>query len=198
MHSKRKQLGDRASWRLKAGTIFALLFLHVPIVVIILYAFTTDERTFRFPPPGLTTKWFETVITSRPDFWTALVLSLQVAAIATGAADPAAEERFNLWMDSFLALSESRQRGELTKLEVKEKAGTLTPDEQRQIGFVRNLLGITKVPELSAADLARVKAGKTEEIALNVVGERKSALPMFLAMAGVGAVAIIAAGKRGK
>jgi len=86
MRSKRKQPGDRASWRLKAGAIFALLFLHVPIVVIILYAFTTDERTFRFPPPGLTTKWFETVITSRPDFWTALVLSLQVAAIATGAA----------------------------------------------------------------------------------------------------------------
>ena len=85
MRSKRKQPGDRASWRLKAGAIFALLFLHVPIVVIILYAFTTDERTFRFPPPGLTTKWFETVIISRPDFWTSLVLSLQVAAIATGA-----------------------------------------------------------------------------------------------------------------
>ena len=86
MRSNRTHLADRASWRLKAGAIFALLFLHVPIVVIILYAFTTDERTFRFPPPGLTTKWFETVITSRPDFWTALVLSLQVAAIATGAA----------------------------------------------------------------------------------------------------------------
>ena len=78
MRSKERRLGDRASWPLKAGAIFALLFLHVPIVVIILYAFTTDDRTFRFPPPGLTTKWFETIITSRPDFWTALALSLNI------------------------------------------------------------------------------------------------------------------------
>lgn len=83
MRSKAKPFGDRASWPLKAGALFALLFLHIPIVVIILYAFTTDDRTFRFPPPGLTTKWFETLLTGRPDFWSALGLSLQVAAVAT-------------------------------------------------------------------------------------------------------------------
>ena len=86
MRSKARPFGDRAAWPLKAGTLLVLLFLHIPIVIIILYAFTTDDRTFRFPPPGLTTKWFETIITSRPDFWTALGLSLQVAAVATGAA----------------------------------------------------------------------------------------------------------------
>jgi putative spermidine/putrescine transport system permease protein len=84
--SKARPFGDRASWPLKAGAIFVLLFLHIPIVIIILYAFTTDDRTFRFPPPGLTTRWFETILTSRPDFWSALALSLQVAAVATAAA----------------------------------------------------------------------------------------------------------------
>jgi putative spermidine/putrescine transport system permease protein len=81
--SRSQPFGERASWPLKAGTLFALLFLHIPIVIIILYAFTTDDRTFRFPPPGLTTRWFETLLTSRPDFWSALSLSLQVAAVAT-------------------------------------------------------------------------------------------------------------------
>jgi putative spermidine/putrescine transport system permease protein len=86
MRSKNKPFGDQASWPLKAAAIFALLFLHIPIIIIILYAFTTDDRTFRFPPPGLTTRWFETIIASRPDFWSALALSLQVAAVATIAA----------------------------------------------------------------------------------------------------------------
>jgi hypothetical protein len=116
----------------------------------------------------------------------------------TGAADPAAEERFNLWMDGFLSMSQSRQLGLMYSLDAKEKAGTLTADEKKQLVFARNILGVTKVPELSEADLARVKAGKAEEIALNVVGERKSALPMFLAMAGIGAVALIATGKKGR
>ncbi len=80
---KAKPFGERASWKLKAGAIFALLFLHIPIVIIILYAFTTDDRTFRFPPPGLTTTWFDTLLTKRPDFWAALSLSVQVAAVAT-------------------------------------------------------------------------------------------------------------------
>jgi putative spermidine/putrescine transport system permease protein len=50
-----------------------------------LYAFTTDEATFTFPPPGLTTRWFG-VAFNRPDLWDALFLSLKVASIATGLA----------------------------------------------------------------------------------------------------------------
>lgn len=73
---------SRASLGLKAASIAALLFLHFPIWVIILYAFTTEEAAFTFPPPGLTTQWFS-VIAGRDDFWAALGLSLQVAAIAT-------------------------------------------------------------------------------------------------------------------
>jgi len=75
-------LSDRASWLLKVSAIGGLLFLHLPILFIFLYAFTTEERTYQFPPPGLTTKWFG-VAWERADIWPPLFLSLQVAAIAT-------------------------------------------------------------------------------------------------------------------
>jgi len=59
-----------------------LLFLHLPVVIILLYAFTTDEATFSFPPPGLTARWFG-VAFGRGDFWEALSLSLRVVLFAT-------------------------------------------------------------------------------------------------------------------
>lgn len=62
-----------------------LLFLHFPFFIVMLYAFTTDEATFTFPPPGLTTRWFG-IAFNRPDLWDALFLSLKVASIATGLA----------------------------------------------------------------------------------------------------------------
>jgi putative spermidine/putrescine transport system permease protein len=71
-----------ASWGLKAAAIGGLLFLHLPILLIFLYAFTTEERSYAFPPPGLTTEWFA-VAWNRDDIWPPLWLSLQVAAIAT-------------------------------------------------------------------------------------------------------------------
>ncbi len=64
------------------SAIGVLLFLHLPFAIVMLYAFTTDETTFTFPPPGLTTKWFG-VAMGRPDLWAALGLSLKVASIAT-------------------------------------------------------------------------------------------------------------------
>ena len=73
---------ERASTPLKIAATVVLLFLHVPIWIILLYAFTTDEATFSFPPPGLTSKWFA-VAWERTDFWEALGLSLKVALAAT-------------------------------------------------------------------------------------------------------------------
>jgi putative spermidine/putrescine transport system permease protein len=58
------------------------LFLHLPLALIILYAFTTEEKSYQFPPPGYTFKWFS-VVWERPDIWNALWLSLRVAAFAT-------------------------------------------------------------------------------------------------------------------
>jgi putative spermidine/putrescine transport system permease protein len=73
---------DRASLGLKLAAIGGLLFLHLPILLIFVYAFTTEERTYAFPPPGLTTKWFGAAW-NRPDIWQALGLSLKVASVAT-------------------------------------------------------------------------------------------------------------------
>jgi putative spermidine/putrescine transport system permease protein len=56
--------------------------MHFPIAIIILYSFTTEESSYQFPPPGLTTRWF-TEILDRPDFWRALGYSVQVALVAT-------------------------------------------------------------------------------------------------------------------
>ncbi|RWP15794.1 MAG: ABC transporter permease [Mesorhizobium sp.] len=67
---------------LKVAAACGLLFLHLPIFLIFIYAFTTEEKSFAWPPPGLTTQWFA-VTWNRPDVWEALSLSVRVAAIST-------------------------------------------------------------------------------------------------------------------
>ncbi|TCN29893.1 ABC transporter permease [Sinorhizobium americanum] len=81
----RSDKSNRAPLGLKIAAAAGLAFMHVPILLIFLYAFTTEEKTYQFPPPGLTTQWFA-VAWSRPDVWAALTLSVKVAAIATAAA----------------------------------------------------------------------------------------------------------------
>ncbi|PWR22560.1 ABC transporter permease [Zavarzinia aquatilis] len=73
---------DRASRPLKLAALGGLLFLHVPLLFVFLYAFTTEEKSYQFPPPGLTLKWFG-VAFGRQDIWDAIGLSLRVAALAT-------------------------------------------------------------------------------------------------------------------
>ena len=72
----------RAPLGLRLTTLGAILFLHVPMAVVLLYAFTTDEATFSFPPPGLTLDWFQVAL-NRADVWDALGLSLRVALVST-------------------------------------------------------------------------------------------------------------------
>ncbi len=72
-----------ASLGLKAAALGGLLFLHLPLALIFLYAFTTEEKSFQFPPPGLTLRWFEVAWFERPDIWGPLYLSLKVATLAT-------------------------------------------------------------------------------------------------------------------
>jgi putative spermidine/putrescine transport system permease protein len=74
--------GRRAPLAVKLAAVGALLFLHLPLAVVVLYAFTTDDSTFRFPLPGLTTAWFA-VAWGRSDVWAALFLSVKVALVAT-------------------------------------------------------------------------------------------------------------------
>ena len=79
MHSERASLG------LKIAAAAGLLFMHLPILLIFVYAFTTEDKSYQWPPPGLTTKWFA-VTWNRTDVWEALSLSLRVAAISTAIA----------------------------------------------------------------------------------------------------------------
>jgi len=67
---------------LRLTAIAGLLFMHLPLALIFLYAFTTEATSYQFPPPGYTTKWFA-VAWNRADIWPPLYLSLEVAAIAT-------------------------------------------------------------------------------------------------------------------
>ncbi len=67
---------------LKIAAAAGLLFLHLPILLIFVYAFTTEDKSFVWPPPGLTTQWFG-VAWNRPDVWEALTLSVKVASIST-------------------------------------------------------------------------------------------------------------------
>jgi putative spermidine/putrescine transport system permease protein len=75
----------KAPWGLKLATWGAVLFLHVPLALIILYAFSAEEKSYVFPPPGLTTQWFA-VAWEREDVWRAITLSFEVAAWSTGIA----------------------------------------------------------------------------------------------------------------
>lgn len=76
---------DRPSPGLSLAALGGLVFLHAPLAVILLYAFTTEDRSYQFPPPGLTLKWFA-VAWDRPDIWRALALSLEIAIVATALA----------------------------------------------------------------------------------------------------------------
>ncbi|MCG7507941.1 ABC transporter permease [Mesorhizobium retamae] len=79
MRSDRSQ---SAPLGLKIAATCGLLFLHLPILLIFIYAFTTEEKSYQWPPPGLTTQWLA-VTWNRPDVWEALSLSVRVAAIST-------------------------------------------------------------------------------------------------------------------
>src|SRR4029079_10661737 len=81
----RSERGERAPRMLGLAAIAGLLFLHVPLLLIFLYAFTTEEKSYQFPPPGLTLKWFGAVW-GRHDTCNALWLSVKVATIATSIA----------------------------------------------------------------------------------------------------------------
>ncbi|MDX2212239.1 MAG: ABC transporter permease [Oculatellaceae cyanobacterium bins.114] len=76
---------DRTPIRLKIAVGAVLFFLYFPFAVIFLYAFTTEDSAYTFPPPGLTLNWFR-VAWERADLWRSLLFSLQIATVATAIA----------------------------------------------------------------------------------------------------------------
>jgi len=75
-------MNPRATLGLKVAAGAGLLFIYVPLVFIVLYAFTSDDRSFQFPIPGFTLKWFG-VAWGRQDIFNALKLSVAIAVLAT-------------------------------------------------------------------------------------------------------------------
>jgi putative spermidine/putrescine transport system permease protein len=67
---------------LKVAAGLGLAFMHLPILLIFVYAFTTEDKSYQWPPPGFTLKWFA-VTWGRTDVWEAMSLSLKVASIST-------------------------------------------------------------------------------------------------------------------
>jgi putative spermidine/putrescine transport system permease protein len=76
---------NEASWGLRLAAWAGILFLHVPLALIVLYAFSAEDKSYVFPPPALTTHWFAAAW-ARDDVWQAIGLSLRVAAWATAIA----------------------------------------------------------------------------------------------------------------
>jgi putative spermidine/putrescine transport system permease protein len=72
----------RAGPGLRLAAWAGLLFMHLPILVIFLYAFNTERSAFSFPLQGFTLEWFGQAW-AREDVRRAIVLSLKVASLAT-------------------------------------------------------------------------------------------------------------------
>lgn len=96
-----RPFASNAPRALKILVAVVLAFLYCPFGIILLYAFTTEEASFTFPPPGLTLNWFRVAIFNRPDIFPPLVLSIQVALVSTTIA---------LVLGSLIALAVSRTK----------------------------------------------------------------------------------------
>jgi len=82
MRSRKAPRQEGAPPGILGSALAAILFLNLPVLIIFIYAFTTDSQTFTFPLPGVTTRWFGAAA-ARSDLWDALGLSIRVALLAT-------------------------------------------------------------------------------------------------------------------
>lgn len=81
----RSERVSRAPLGLKLAAWAGIAFLHVPLALIVLYAFSAEDKSYVFPPPALTTDWFGVAL-QREDVWQAMRLSAEVALLATAVA----------------------------------------------------------------------------------------------------------------
>jgi putative spermidine/putrescine transport system permease protein len=99
---------DRPPLLLSFATFGTLLFIHVPLLLIIIYAFSADV-SFVFPPTGYTTKWFGEAW-HRQDLWDAIGTSMKVAGFSTlialvlGTLAAAALWRFDFFGKNYVSL----------------------------------------------------------------------------------------------
>jgi putative spermidine/putrescine transport system permease protein len=70
-----------ARWLIRFGSVVALLFLYIPLVIVVLYAFNNSIGQ-KWPISSFTTKYFS-LAWRNPDLREALINSLEIASIAT-------------------------------------------------------------------------------------------------------------------
>jgi putative spermidine/putrescine transport system permease protein len=78
------RLSRRSQWLLRLGTGLTLAFIYVPLVVVVIYAFS-EARTFTWPPPGYTFEWFEKALENqgvRDALWYSVKTGLLATAVA--------------------------------------------------------------------------------------------------------------------
>src|SRR5215210_5528803 len=71
-------------WVLRIGTLIALAFIYIPLIVIAIYAFN-QSRSQAWPIDGFTLEWFDRAIHNpgvREAFWTSIKAGLGATAIA--------------------------------------------------------------------------------------------------------------------
>jgi putative spermidine/putrescine transport system permease protein len=73
---------QQPSWLLRCAAWGGLSFLHLPILVVALYAFNTETSAFSFPLKGFTLHWFADAF-ARDDMLSSAWLSIKVATLAT-------------------------------------------------------------------------------------------------------------------
>ena len=69
---------------LRIATGITLAFIYVPLVVIVIYAFS-ESRTFEWPPPGFTLDWFDLAL-DNPGARDAFLYSVKTGLLATAVA----------------------------------------------------------------------------------------------------------------
>jgi putative spermidine/putrescine transport system permease protein len=78
------RLSRRSEVLLRLATGFTLAFIYLPLVVIVIYAFSTS-KAFEWPPPGFTLDWFEKAFDNsgaRDALWYSVKTGLVATALA--------------------------------------------------------------------------------------------------------------------
>jgi putative spermidine/putrescine transport system permease protein len=78
------RLSGRSQILLRLGTGLTLAFIYVPLVLIVIYAFS-EARTFTWPPPGYTLDWFDKALDNqgvRDALWYSVKTGLLATAVA--------------------------------------------------------------------------------------------------------------------
>lgn len=75
----------RRGWGLRTAAWAVVVFLHIPVVLIAVYAHSTSTGSFTFPPEGFTTEWWGVAFSNRA-VRASLGLSLRVALVSTAVA----------------------------------------------------------------------------------------------------------------